>query len=288
METSAGTIAQDSDAESTLTRINRLDQLPVFPASASAVMNECNNSDAKVKRIIELIECDPAICTKVLSMANSPLYGSSRPVGSVGQAVVLLGMKSVSQLAVSVAANSVFSEGDASLECHRKKAFAQSLSCATLARLIARQTRVANPDEAFLSGVVHDVGKLVFFKIVPEVYSQILENDPSGQTIDAELQLIGVGHAEVGKNCGVRWGLPLPINEVIADHHSPIGETQNTLSQTVISANYFARQWQVGFGETETSQADENIEHAFSSHDLASLQDEFRDQYAAVEEIYLA
>ena len=251
-------------------------------------MNECNKSDSKIKTIIELIERDPAICTKLLSMANSPLFGSSRPVGSVGQAVVLLGLRRVSQMAVAVAATAVFGDGDVKLEQQRKKAFAHSLSCATLSRLIARQTRMSNPDEAFLGGVVQDVGKLVFFKIIPDVYCEILERDPSGQTIDAERERIGIGHTEVGRNCGVRWALPQSITEVISEHHAPFQDLENGLAQTVIAGNYFARKWQVGFEPTEALPEDSSIEDAFAAHDLSTMQDEFTDHFSAIEEIYLA
>lgn len=275
-------------ADTTLARIERLEQLPVFPASATEIISECNSPQGDVKKIIQLIECEPAIGTKVLSLVNSPLYSMARPVVSVGQAVVLLGRKSISQMAIATAANAVFAEGDAAMEPHRDKAFFQSLSCATLARLIASETKSANADEAFLCGVMHDVGKLVFFKLVPDIYCEILQQDPSGKTINCEREMIGICHAEVGRNCGMRWGLPVSINRVIAGHHAPFCDCEHPLSQTVITANYFARRWQIGFAEREMIDPESVIEDMFLGRDMASMKDRFADQFAAVAEIYAA
>lgn len=287
-------VQSDSRADTTLARIQRLEQLPVFPASATEIMSECNDPRGDVKKIIQLIECEPAIGTQVLSLVNSPLYGATRPIISIGQAVVLMGRKSISQMAIATAANAVFGEGDPAMKSHRDKAFFQSLSCATLARLLASQTgpnsgaASINADEAFLCGVMHDVGKLVFFKLVPDIYCEILQRDPSGQTIQCETERIGIGHAEVGRNCGVRWGLPPSINSVIADHHAPFCNCENPLAKTVMAANYFARRWQIGFAENETVPVQSDVEDMYCEHDTAAIKDRFTDQFAAVAEIYAA
>jgi HD-like signal output (HDOD) protein len=288
MSASEKSAIEQSGSESTLFDIKQLDQLPIFPASASAIMHECNKKKAEVKRIIQLIESEPAVGPRILSLVNSPVYGVSRPITSIGQAVVLLGLKSVAQTAIATAAKAVFGEGTPEMAAHREKAFVQSLACATLARILASQSRIANPDEAFLCGVMHDVGKLVFFKAVPEIYVEILDSDPTGHTVDEEVLRIGISHTEVGKNCGVCWGLPPAINDVIAGHHASIAACPSALAQTVIAANHFARQWQIGFDETESTDANPLIEEAFTGLELVEIEAQFRDQFAAVEEIYLA
>ena len=265
-------------------RFEQLDGLPSFPASALQVMSACEDPSVDVKRIVQLIECDASIGTQVLRLANSPLYGVSRPIVSIGQSVVLLGMKTVAQLAVASAAKAVFNEGDPATKACRQKTFMQSLAVGTLARLIS-QRHGGNPDEAFLGGIMHDIGKLVFFNIVPEQYAKILAQVPTGQTTELETQLLGFAHTEIGKNCGIRWGLPCSITETIADHHHSI-ESVGQLSKAVIVADRYARVWEAGFGPGEQCPADSATESTFTG--VEDLKEQFQDEFEAVAETYRA
>ena len=266
-------------------RIQSLESLPPFPAMATQILMQCKKPDVEVQTVVKLIECEPAIGAKVLMVANSPLYGTSRPILTIGHAIVVLGFRSVAQMAIAMAMEEVFSQGVAELSEHRNRVFAQSLACATTARTISVRSRKANPDEAFLCGVMQDIGKLVFFDVVPSQYCDLLQQIPNGETVELEQESFGVDHPGVGKSCGAKWGLPTQINSAINDHHRMIGQIDHELSQTVIAANYFGRRWQIGFDANEVAEENEAIEQIFSSLDLNNLRDECADQFAAVREI---
>ena len=266
-------------------RIKALDDLRPFPATAAQILSECQNGDADVRTITQLIECDPALASKVLSIANSPLYGSPRPISTVSHAIVVIGFRAVSQLALSIAAGEVFSEGNPQVLNHLKKTFTQSLACASMARLLARETAKANPDEAFLCGVMHDVGKLVFFDAVPEEYSQLLQQFPNGEMTTVEQQRFGSDHAGIGKKCGAQWGLPPQINLAIQNHHLPFQELTHDLSRVILAANYFSRQWEVGFEAAEFLPTCEALEQEFADLNVDEIKPEAEELFDAVKEV---
>ena len=266
-------------------KIQRLENLPPFPAIATQILLQSQKPDVEVPRVVQLIECEPAISAKVLMMANSPLYGATRPISTIGHAIVLLGFRTVTQMAIAIATEDVFSHGSPELAGQRNRIFRQSLASATIARAICSLVQGVNPDEAFLCGVMQDIGKLVFFEVVPSKYCEILEQFPSGDTAKVENELFGIDHAAVGKICGAKWGLPSPINAAIQEHHRLIGETEHELSQAIIAANYFGRQWQIGFDPNEMVETCDDIEQICGSEDAASLREVCAEQFAAVSEI---
>ncbi|MGB7344987.1 MAG: HDOD domain-containing protein [Pirellulaceae bacterium] len=226
--------------------------LPPFPATAAELVSALNGADSPVSRIIELIECEPKIGARVLNMANSPLYGATRSIATIGHAVVILGFKSVSNLALSAAAGETFEQGDPACAAIRQETYCQSLAIGTLARLIARTSGSCNPDECFLTGVMHDIGKLVLLGTGGTEYASIIGNDELGDTTRQELQRYGATHPGLGKTCGQRWGLPPSIIAAISSHHETIDCVTAPTSVAVVAANYAARRWQIGF-DTETA-----------------------------------
>jgi putative nucleotidyltransferase with HDIG domain len=266
-------------------RVRNLEGLPPFPAIASQIMMECQKSNVDARSIARLVECEPAVSGKVLQLANSPMFGASRPIVSINHAIVLLGLKSVSQMALTIAAGTIFEGGAPNLSQHRKQTFRQSLACAITARALATEIDSVIPDEAFLCGVMHDVGKLVLFEVAAEPFCQMLESNPGGNTIAQEQATFGVDHAEIGKQCGAKWGFPSQINLAIADHHKNLSEIDDALSLAVMAGNYYSQRWSLT-GNSEIIQPEmPEIDAAFSLSNLAELKEKCLDQYATVIEI---
>ncbi len=263
-------------------------KIPPFSATASQIMAELTRPDVKVPQIIQLIECEPTIGSQVLRMANSPIYGCRREIARVGHAIVILGFKTVAQAAIAAATGSIFNDSSDECDAARRQTYRESLSVATTGRLIAQRLRLANPDEAFLSGVMHDIGKLIFFQEAGETYSNLLGNKPDGETADWEMQHFGIAHPGLGKVCGQKWGLPYSINKAIETHHESVGDLETPLSEVVVMANYLARRWQIGFEPEAMVAPNEAIEVRLACMNGESCQSECQDQFAAVEEICLA
>ena len=209
-------------------------------------MTACHQEGTDVRALVQLVECDPVISSRVLSVVNSSLFGYSREVSSINQAVVVLGLNKLSQLAVSVAAESVFNDGEGANEA-RKKLYEHSLGCAAVSRLLASICGCeAESGEAFLAGMLHDVGKLVLFDVAPHGYTELQKNESDLSSVELERQTFGIDHSTLGSKIAESWGLPFQINTAIADHHCEIDEATNSLAQLTALSNDLARTWGVG------------------------------------------
>lgn len=212
-----------SDEE--LTRVvSGVQKLPSLPAIYNQVMQELRDPDASLNAIGILIEQDVAMSAKILKLVNSSFFGMRREVASPSQAASLLGVDLVKSLVLSVG---VFSEFDdkAFPGFSLEELMQHSLRVADLAKRIA----VSETDdrhmhnEAYLAGLMHGVGKLVLAGSFPDQFREVIETSVSEgmSTAEAELQILGVTHAQIGAYLLGLWGLSDEIVEAVAFHHEP-------------------------------------------------------------------
>lgn len=240
------------------TGLDELVQLRPLPAIALQIMKACREETVKVVDLVRLVECDAAISSRILSVVNSSLYGYSRDVNSIKQAVVVLGFKSLSQLAVSIAAEKAFSEGESAVEA-RLRLYEHSLGCAAVARLLSTTGHIeVDSGAAFLAGMLHDVGKLVFFDVAPNHYSQMYADRPQGSSFHLEQELFGIDHLAIGTEFGNVWGLPDEINSAIGNHHNVVTDGCEPILQVTSLANGLTKSWGVGQSQ-ETIQCESTL-----------------------------
>ena len=275
-EIASARIKLESDLEDLL-------QLRPLPAIAMQIMKACDKPKTKVLDLVRLIECDAAISSKILSIVNSSTYAYSREINSINQAVVVLGFKNLSQLAVSIASEKVFSEGETA-QAPRLKLYDHALACAAVSRLLASQTEIpADPGAAFLAGILHDVGKLIFFDVAPEFYSNLQSNESPEQWIATEQAAFGIDHATVGAKFGSLWGLPSDINLAIANHHC-VGDSCEPVLKVTSLANELAKAW--GIGQTEQDVLSESAKAWLSElDDEPSLREQAASQFADLKSV---
>ena len=167
---------------------------------------------------------DMGMTAKVLQLVNSAFFGMRREITNPVDAVVYLGMDTVRALAFTASA---FSQFQLPSRCHFSIEELQrhSLAVGTLARRIARSMGLtaAAVDHTFVGGLLHDVGKLVLASNYPEQYQEALRRTAEGQVCisEAECDLFGTSHAEIGAYLLWLWGLPDTVAEILALHHHP-------------------------------------------------------------------
>ena len=153
---SATTINEALQSESTLRP---------FPAVASQILSICEDPNVRPRDLANTIQCDPAVSLQVLRIANSSMYGFAGEIRTVDHAIVVLGFRAVKNLAISAAAAGMFELGEVAKES-RQRLWKHSLACASISGRLATRVDIL-ASEAFLAGIVHDVGKLVFFRRHP-------------------------------------------------------------------------------------------------------------------------
>jgi HD-like signal output (HDOD) protein len=198
--------------------------LPSFPTLYIEVMGELASAEPSVERIGQIIAADPGMTAKILQLVNSAFFGVARKISNPVEAVQLLGVGTVRSLVLSVHLFSCFDRS-------RLKGFSldrlwnHSILTGTIARKIMQleDAETAAADDAYIAGMLHDVGKLMLAANLPEPFQRALTlaAERGVPAIEAEREVFGATHAGVGAYLLGLWGLPAGIVEAVALHHSP-------------------------------------------------------------------
>lgn len=203
-----------------LSRISTLKTLPTLPHILVKLIGACNSEDADLSKISGLVEKDPSLSGKILRLVNSAHYGLPKRIESVHHCVSYLGTSTIKNIAIGASISQAFQPWDGSNLLNLKVFWWHSLKCAVLARLMARKTGYKSPDEAFLSGLLHDIGRLVLWVNYPKAYTELLKKY-SGRPdllLAGEIRQ-GLTHCEVGAWLLHRWGLPSLMVDAVLYHH---------------------------------------------------------------------
>jgi HD-like signal output (HDOD) protein len=213
--------------------VSGMHTLPSLPTLYREVMQELQSPDASIDKIGQIIAKDPGMLTKMLQVVNSPFYGLSRRISSATQAVALLGLETIKSLVLSM---KVFSQFESSAQTFFSLDILWNHGMITgrYARMIAKEQGAgarSMEEDAFTAGLLHDVGLLVLATNTPDQYTETLALMNQGiAEWEAERQVLGATHAEVGGYLLGTWGLSDPIVEAVAFHHDPGRSAGHTFS----------------------------------------------------------
>jgi putative nucleotidyltransferase with HDIG domain len=203
--------------------LDRVKDLPVMPEVAAKVMNlKEGGKEISFKELEGIIKVDPGLTSKVLKIANSALYARQREITSLQMAITLLGFNNIRNLVLLLTASSMFPR-------MRKSAFhagfwRHCILSGFLARGLAiRCQKGAGAEEAFIAGLLHDIGQAVLYNGDPESYEQALKAERMGaMTLETiEEQMFGVNHRQLGGALLRRWNFPELYADAAAEHESP-------------------------------------------------------------------
>lgn len=210
-------------SETLLTKIKRTNRLPSPPGTAIRILELCRQDDVKIGELADVIAADPALSLRMLKYANSAMVGAAKEVRSIREAVLLLGLRSVRLMALSF---SLISPDDAN-ECDGFDFglfWSHSAARAVAARRIAE--RFPPPpasEEAFATGLLSQIGRLVFAVALPREYADVIRQSGGmlTQISDRETERMGAPHPEVGADLMHEWGVPAPLAEAVRHQYRP-------------------------------------------------------------------
>jgi len=237
-----GAISDMLQSDSLKSLISGLDSLPSLPALYIEIMQELQSNDSSLRKVGEIISRDVAMTAKILQLVNSSYFCLPRHIASPGQAVLLLGMDTVKSLVLSIQVFSRFSRKVLPKD-YLVQLWNHSMMTGQGSKTIARQEHQGQTviDHSFMAGLLHDSGKLVMASCFTDQYRELLRSAPenNGRSFaDREKNIFGVTHAEAGAYLMGLWGLPYPIIEAIAYHHSPVRSMTNEF--TPLTSVYIA------------------------------------------------
>ena len=234
---------QTKDAQAIKRQVERLRELPTLPGIVQRIAEALDKQDANLGDAAALIETDQVLTAHLLRLANSAFYGVSGQIGSVIQALTLLG--------TTITRSLVYSTTVLSLRIDMGGFWEHAVGTALAAGALAKHLKLAKPEEVGGAGLLHDIGKVVLYKQAPDAFAAVLEKaELEGCAFrDAERQLLGIDHAEVASWLLTRWRFPLRLLEPVAYHHTPGAATVARVETAVVHvANTLVRAHGYGFG----------------------------------------
>lgn len=224
-----------------LDKIRSNNNLFSLPQVLSEVIIETTKDDFSADKLGDIILKDPSLTGRILKMSNSTFYNRLSEIKTVHQAIAVMGVTTVKCLALS---SSIFHpekvEADTGIDS--KKFFAYILSVAAASKKIATTIEFKSPEEAFIAGLLHDVGLMYLMHYHPDLIVKIMKRSNEGKQIsEIENELIGIDHAEISKAITEAWKLPNEIIEAVSDHHNTDklldNEIQNIVKLAVLLTN---------------------------------------------------
>ncbi len=228
--------------------VSNIRNLPTPPIVFHQIQKVISDPTVSAAQIAGILAEDPAMSVKVLKLTNSSFYGLSREVDSVKQAVVIVGMEAIKNLVLSASVLDLFKGKSDNLD-FQESFWRHSLATACCCRVLARKIRkrgLVDPDAAFSSGLLHDIGKMVVLCFLPDEHCRLVQgrqSDRAAADYEIEERTLGYTHAQIGGFLSVHWKLPQRLVDAIAFHHHPqLNDSEDPLAYFVHVGNYLAKE----------------------------------------------
>ena len=278
--------------------------LDVFPLSRAevirSVMSLTANLDAGTRELANAISTDPALTGKVLRLSNSPFYGRIRQVASLDEAIIILGFQTIRSLVVATSTATMFKSGkDKDLQ---DDLWRHSLAVAVASRIIAQRRHARWREEAFITGLMHDIAKPVLLQRFPDEYKPVIRamRDGAHDELEVEREFLGFTHADLCVHILDHWNFPPDVTRAAGRHHDydglslldgdiPITPKEIALSRIVCLANELAKRNGYTFagrpaGDIESMAATQHL--GFTAETIEQLSESLDTVYHETEECF--
>lgn len=228
--------------------------LPTIPVVATKVMQLIESEKATAEELAKVVASDPAVAARVLKISNSSFYGCQRQIQTLSHAIVVLGFSTLKSLVVAASVKQVYKPYGLT----EKMLWEHSFGAGLAARIIAKETRAANEEEAFLGGLFHDIGKIIMNNMDSQQFQAAMQKCYNDQVSfsEAERQVYSYTHSEVGALVIKKWNFPDILMHAVLKHHSfDFAEDEDAyqirLACVVGLANMFCHKAGVGMREPD-------------------------------------
>lgn len=246
--------------------ITLVDKMPAFPNSVQRIVQLTSDTDSSSKDLVEVIESDPVMTLKILKVINSPFYGLAQKINSIQRAVVHIGMNTIKNMALSVAAIGVLNNNNQS-GFSNADFLLHSLTTAALCKKLGELKGVPQIEcsDYFVAGLLHDFGKVVFAEFKATEFKLALQKSAE-QNLPlylCEREFIGIDHSEVGTLLAQKWAFDLKLVETINHHH--VAEPQGLMTQCLFAANQISKFLKLGnAGNPVVDELPQSVQNCFA------------------------
>jgi len=259
MSTDSDLHARNAAADTLIsTSIARAGQMATLPEVALEVMRLAEDPQATGDDLDRVLSRDPTLSARVIRIVNSAFYGMRREVSSIGTAIVVLGFGAVKNIAIAASLARMFRAGPLPGGFEPRDLWTHAIAVATASRLIAGKVGGVDASDAFLAGLMHDIGLIVEMHTCRDQFVAVLAEVSADPTLcfrDAELRNIGATHEAFGAALAQTWRFPIALQRVSGCHHSPLSlpPQERRLVAIVNVADQLAARVNIGYSRTVES-----------------------------------
>lgn len=250
--------------------IQEISHIATLPEVTMKIIQLVEDPDSTAQDLNNVISNDPALGARILKVVNSAFYGLPGQIGSINRAIVLLGLNAVKNIAIAASLAKLFRGGRICPGFDARELWTHSIATATATRLLSDKIGLGLPDEAFLAGLIHDIGIMVEIQARRPKFVEIMEKldaDDSVTLRSVEAEVLGADHEQFGSALCKAWKFPANFAYVTGFHHRPLEapEKNRTLTVLVHVADVITRNLDLGFTRgTEHDQVSEDVMRAMN------------------------
>lgn len=260
---STWTEQRESAVNDALLEVSHIATLPEITLKIIELVEDPTSTAQDLHKVITN---DPALCSRILKVVNSAFYGLPGQIGSINRAIVLLGLNAVKNIAIATSLAKLFRGGELCGGFSARDLWIHSTGAAAAAKLIADSAGIGLSDEAFLGGLLHDIGIMVEMQTsrhkLIEVFEKFNPDGSAGTFLEIEESVFGANHQDFGRGLCEKWRFPKSFSYVTGYHHNPLELEPGvrTLTCVVHLADKLAALEQIGFiGDVMTTDVDSMV-----------------------------
>jgi len=199
-----------------------LRSMPPLPNVAQRVLQIVREPDYSIDSLVSVVKTDPALTTRILKLCNSSLFGVSREVTTVADAVAYIGTRNLVKLVLVTCTANYFKAARGTGFASPRELWRHTMACATACQFLAERCGYDQPVTAFTAGILHNVGKVALSQVVdPELLQRaaLQSAAPDADWVARERELLGLDHANAGGIVTESWNLPVELRRAVRQHH---------------------------------------------------------------------
>ncbi len=245
--------------EAVAAAIKDISHIATLPEVTMKIIQLVEDPDSTAQDLNKVITNDPALGARILKVVNSAFYGLPGQIGSINRAIVLLGLNAVKNIAIAASLAKLFRGGKIAPTFDARELWVHSIATATATRLLSNRCGLGLPDEAFLAGLIHDIGIMVEVQARRPQFIEALEMiQTQGVSLrEAEFARLGATHEMFGAGLCKLWKFPVSFQYVTGFHHHPLdlAERNRALTCLVHVADHIAARMKLGFAHDINAEA---------------------------------
>ena len=234
------------DEQQVLQKLDRIKDIPTLPTIVFELNKYLRDPDTSIKTVCDTIEKDQAITLKILKLVNSAFYGFKQKISDLRNAVVLLGYNAVRNAIVSLSVINSFPKRVKLMDFDISQFWKHSLAVAVTSKNIAQLSKKESPDNCFVGGLLHDVGKVILAQYFPNLFETVWTTlqEEHLSFYESERKKLPIDHTIIGAHLAAKWQLPQGLVDAIRWHHEfqPESKSANFV-QNIYLANFLVNSY---------------------------------------------